>query len=128
MDPRLNRPTKGPQLGRALFAVIALGIAALALDGIFGAHGLIVTYRMKLQARQAQQGIQKLNQENQQLADQVRALKSDPNAIERIAREQMGLVKPGDLVFKLPPKSPDPSGAAAPPQPGEAPATVPPHR
>jgi cell division protein FtsB len=116
VDSRLNETTKGPQLSRALYVLVVVGIVALALDGVFGPHGLIVTYRMKLQARQAQQNIQKLNEQNQQLANQVRSLKSDPTAIEHIAREKMGLVKPGDLVFKLPPKPPNPANSAAPQQ------------
>jgi cell division protein FtsB len=46
--------------------------------------------------------MQKLDQENQELADQVTSLKTDPRAIEKIAREDMGLAKPGELIFKLP--------------------------
>ena len=34
------------------------------------------------------------------------ALKSDPAAIERQAREQMGLSKPGEKIYKLPDKPP----------------------
>jgi cell division protein FtsB len=36
------------------------------------------------------------------LTEQVNALKSDPKSIERIAREEMGLARPGELIFKLP--------------------------
>ncbi|HEV2387442.1 MAG TPA: septum formation initiator family protein [Candidatus Acidoferrales bacterium] len=132
MDSELNPSGSRLPAGRVLYVLVVLGILALAMNGIFGSHGLIVAHRMKLQERQLQQNIQKLNQENQALAGQVRELKSDPNAIERVAREQMGLVKPGDLVFKLPPKSPGQSGAATPTlseplMPQAAPA-APPHR
>jgi cell division protein FtsB len=40
-----------------------------------------------------------LDKENQ-------ALKSDPAAIESRAREQMGLVKPGEKIYKFPNKAP----------------------
>jgi cell division protein FtsB len=133
----MKRPVKWPRLNRFLVAAVALAIAALALDGIFGSQGLIVTYRLKLQVRQAQQNLQRLNQENQDLAKQDRQLKSDPSAIERVAREQMGLVKPGELVFKAPAKSSSgpneaagthgtTSGAGAVSPPAPAPA-LPPH-
>ena len=37
----------------------------------------------------------------------MKALKSDPAAIERIAREEMGLARPGEYIFKTPAKSGD---------------------
>lgn len=98
---------------RFLVTVVALFIAVLGVDSVFGPHGWIATYRQKLQVRQEQQSIQKLQQENDQLSNQVRSLKTDPTAIERIARERMGLVKPGELVFKLPPSGTATSGASS---------------
>jgi cell division protein FtsB len=89
---------------RLLYGAIAVVIAALALNGVFGAHGWVATYRLKLQVRQERQAIERLKQENELLSNQIRELKSDPAAIERIARERMGLVKPGELVFKTPGK------------------------
>ena len=41
-----------------------------------------------------------------------RALKSDPAAIERWAREQMGLAKPGEKIYTLPEKAPPKPSAA----------------
>jgi cell division protein FtsB len=32
----------------------------------------------------------------------VSSLKTDPKSIERIAREEMGLARSGELIFKLP--------------------------
>ncbi len=46
--------------------------------------------------------IGKINTENKSLTDQVNALKTDPKAIERIAREKMGLARPGEFIYKLP--------------------------
>jgi cell division protein FtsB len=39
----------------------------------------------------------------------VTRLRSDPDLIEQVAREDLGLVKPGERVLKLPP-SPGPRG------------------
>jgi cell division protein FtsB len=89
-----------------MYAAVAVLFVALAVDGVFGPHGMIATYRLKLQVQKAQQHVQALQEENKVFADQVRKLKTQPSAIEHIAHERMGLVKPGELVFKLPPKSP----------------------
>ena len=86
-----------------------LGVAFLALliHDIFGPHGVIAMRRTQREIQQIRQQIGKINAENKSLAEQVNALKTDPKAIERIAREEMGLARPGELIFKLPdnPKS-----------------------
>jgi len=46
--------------------------------------------------------IGEINTKNKSLTDQVNSLKTDPKAIERIAREEMGLARPGELIYKLP--------------------------
>jgi cell division protein FtsB len=104
VDTRISLQPKPRRRQAILYGAIALILAALFADGIFGPHGFISSYRLKLQVRQAEQKTDQLNRENQGFANQVRQLKSDPSAIERVAREKMGLVKPGELVFKLPPK------------------------
>ena len=44
-----------------------------------------------------------------QLAEEISALRSDPQAIERLAREELGLVRPGETVFLIREElSPDP--------------------
>jgi len=75
---------------------------------VFGPHGFIAMRRTQMEIEQVQQQIGKMNDENKSLADQVSSLKSDPKAIERIAREEMGLARPGEMIFKIPepPKAP----------------------
>lgn len=119
MNHRVDLPPKR-RLERVLYALAALILAALVLDGIFGPHGFVASYRLRLQVRQVQQKIRRLNRENQEFAGQAQQLKSNPAAVERVARQQMGLVKPGEMVFKVPAKpstganaSPDGKSGAA---------------
>lgn len=102
-------------LGRNANWLLAGGLALLLLQDVFGTHGLIAMRRSQKEAAQVQQQIEQLNQENQQLLDRVKSLKTDPAAIERIAREEMGLARPGEYIFRLPEKPGDPSTLAAPP-------------
>lgn len=90
---------------KLLYAALALVFAALTFDSVFGAHGLISDYRMRLQVREHQQRIGQLEQENREFTQQVQELKTNPAAVERVAHEHMGLVKPDQLVFQLPPAS-----------------------
>lgn len=42
-----------------------------------------------------------LQRQNASLAEQIRGLRKDPQAQERAAREELGFVKPGELVINL---------------------------
>jgi cell division protein FtsB len=95
--------------------LLGAALALLLLQDIFGTHGLIAMRHSQKEARVVQTEISHLDQENEKLEEQVKGLKSDPAAIERIAREEMGLARPGEYIFKLPPKSPNPDAAAGKP-------------
>lgn len=43
----------------------------------------------------------KLRQDNRRLHRELDRLKDDELAIERVAREELGLVRPGEIVFKV---------------------------
>ena len=81
-------------LGGALFL--------LALHDVFGAHGFLAMWRTQQAMKRLAGEVTRLNKENSELSSQVNSLKTDPKAIERIAREEMGLARPGEMIFKLP--------------------------
>jgi cell division protein FtsB len=86
---------------------LVAGLTLLVLQDVFGTHGVLAMRRSQEQAADIQKEIDQLNQENQKLQDRVRSLKSDPAAIERIAREEIGLARPGEYIFKIPPTNGD---------------------
>ncbi len=86
---------------------LALGLALLLLQDVFGTHGLLAMRRAQKEAARVQLEINQINQENRRLQENVKALKTDPAAIERIAREEMGLARPGEYIFKIPAKPSD---------------------
>ncbi|MBI4318891.1 MAG: septum formation initiator family protein [Chloroflexi bacterium] len=76
-------------------------IIALAVLGFFGASfsGLVLSgYRLNQQAEALRRDIEDLKTENEQLQKQVRILESD-EAIEKLAREKLGLAKPGETAI-----------------------------
>lgn len=81
---------------------IALAFFLLLLQDIFGAHGLLAMRREKNKINQVQAENQRLSQENQDLSQHIQKLKTDPSAIEKIARDRMGLARPGELIFRMP--------------------------
>ena len=86
--------------------VLLLVSIALIVHNIFGQNGYLALRQQRKEIQTLQQQLQQLKQENEQLDKENRALKSDPAAIESRAREQMGLVKPGEKIYKFPNKAP----------------------
>lgn len=93
-------------LARNANAFLIAALAMLLLQDIFGNHGVLAMFRSQKQAAEIRKQIDELDAENRKLQDRVKSLKTDPAAIERIAREEMGLARPGEYIFKIPPKQP----------------------
>jgi cell division protein FtsB len=53
--------------------------------------------------------IDQLTAANAAVAEEVRILRTDPARVEAIAREELGLVKPGELVYEFRTAPPPPS-------------------
>jgi cell division protein FtsB len=87
------------QYGRGLLGLFLL---ALLVHDVFGAHGFLAMRRTRTEIERVQKDIDRLNKENIQLAEEVKALKSDPRTIEKIAREDLGLAKDGEVIIKIP--------------------------
>lgn len=96
--------------------VLGLFVLALVVHDIFGTHGFIAMRRTQLEIQKVRKDIDRLNSENIQLSDQVKALKSDPHAIERIAREELQRAKPGEVIIRVP-QLPAPTDSPAPAKP-----------
>src|ERR1700722_7371620 len=117
---------------RNLSVLLGLGLLWLLVQDVFGTHGVLAMRRSKKEAADIQAEINRLESENCSMEQGVEKLKSDPQTIERIARDEMGLAKPGKFFFHRPPNPGSPSAAAAPPAcpaaPPPTPAVAPPPR
>src|SRR5262245_27702993 len=85
--------------GRALLGICVFG---LFLHDIFGTHGFLAMRRTKQEIERVQGEIVRLNKENIALSQEVKALMSDPHKIESIARDELGLARPGEVIIKIP--------------------------
>ncbi|OLC98339.1 MAG: hypothetical protein DMG35_15530 [Acidobacteria bacterium] len=87
------------QYGSTLLGLLLL---ALLVHDIFGAHGYLAMRRTQQEINKVKAGIGQLNKENVQLEEEVKELKSDPHKIEKIARDELGLARPGEVIIKIP--------------------------
>ena len=87
----------------AIFVLVLLCVALLVHE-IFGQHGFLAMRRQQKEVEALQQKMQILQEENLELEKQIKALRSDPKAIERVARERMRMARPGEIIYTLPDK------------------------
>jgi len=64
-------------------------------------QGLQKYWRLSEQAKGFAQDNRALSQEVQRLRREAKALNGEPSALERAAREELGYVRPGEIVFQL---------------------------
>ena len=75
-------------------AWILLGIVFVVIAG----QQLYTIHTLNQEKEQLQQQLQELKQENENLSEQKKLLEDDKH-IESVAREELGLVKPGEVPY-----------------------------
>jgi cell division protein FtsB len=77
-------------------------IALILFFSIFGGRSLMQIYHLKEEREKIGIANGRLREENQKLAEQIERMKHNKKEeVERIAREELGLVKKGELVYKF---------------------------
>lgn len=82
--------------------LLLLAAAALAAGHLFlDSEGLSKTLRLRADCESLETANSGLARENERLRREVKALADDPAELERAAREELGLIRPGEVVFRL---------------------------
>lgn len=98
------------RLGTGAAVILIVG---LMLHAMFGANGMVVYRQKKAEMQVLRSEVDRIQQENNQYADRIRSLKSDPAAIEKEAREQLHYTRPSEFVYVAPdPPQKPPAGRA----------------
>jgi cell division protein FtsB len=83
------------------FAGIAIALAYLSYNLLFGEMGVIKYIELKQNKKRLESEITRIDKENKALNVQVNSLKKDPYYIEKYAREEYGLAKPDEFIFQF---------------------------
>jgi cell division protein FtsB len=89
------------RVGLGVFGLLTLATIVLTL---ISDRGLLEVRRKGLEFAELQVQIETLETENIELVKEIRNLRSEPSEIERRAREELKLVRPGEVILVLPPK------------------------
>jgi cell division protein FtsB len=82
--------------------LLGLLVLILVVHDVFGTHGYLAMRRTQREIKKVNADLDQLNKENLQLEQEVRELKTDPHKIEKIARDELGLARPGEVIIKIP--------------------------
>ena len=93
------------RLGTAAAVLLAAG---LLLHAMFGANGMVVYRQKRSELNLVQSDVDRLQKENDEYVARIKALKSNPAAIEKEAREQLHYTRPGEYVYVAPDPPPKP--------------------
>jgi cell division protein FtsB len=82
-------------LGLILGSLIAVPVL------ILGEQGLPRYRQLSYELEDARGANKKLRREIRELREEIHALRHDPRALERIARDELGMIKPDEVLFQF---------------------------
>jgi cell division protein FtsB len=94
-------------VGRAAAAVVVMIALGYIPYHVYARSGLARTLVLRRDLRALRAHNAQLAAENDRLAREAEALRNDPAAIERVARTELGWVRPGEIVVDLSPSAED---------------------
>ena len=100
--PKKASPAPPQSRGRRLvqYALLAIG-CIFFLDALVGEKGLVELVKARQDFRGLETSLLRIRGENARLREEARLLREDADTIEKVARERLGLIKPGEKLFIL---------------------------
>jgi cell division protein FtsB len=95
---RMAPPPQASIWRRALNFLLVFAAVVLLADALVGERGLVSTMRARTQSGALANKVEQLRQENAQLRDTATRLTEDRTTIEALARKELGLIRPGEVL------------------------------
>jgi cell division protein FtsB len=96
---RPERPTETGRSRRRIHLLIIFVSCVLIVDALVGERGFLETLRARREYADQAAALDQLRQENARLREQARRLREDPRTVEEVARRELGLIRPGEVLF-----------------------------
>ena len=106
LSPELPKPGLVRQIVATPWLTLVLIMSSLFLLAmmtftVWGDRGLLTMWRTQHDLERLVREIEIIEQKNATLTREMQRLRSDLGYIEKIAREELGLVRPGEIVFEF---------------------------
>jgi cell division protein FtsB len=96
---RVATPAPATFRRRTIHLLLVFVTVVLVVDSLVGEKGLMESMRARKQYRALAASLDAVRRENDRMREEVRRLKEDPSAIESLARKELGLIRPGEVLF-----------------------------
>jgi len=84
-----------------LFLVVLLSLLAFV-----GERGALHLWRLRDEKRKLDEANYHLQKENEALRGRISRLRNDDSYLEKLAREELNLVRPGEIIYRFPASDP----------------------
>ena len=92
---------------RHLLYVLGGLILVLAVVTVVGERGAIHLWRLRGEKNRIDEQNYRLQKENEALRQRVSRIRNDNHYLEKLAREELNLVRPGEVIYRFPKSKPD---------------------
>lgn len=97
----MNWQIFNPLRWRKSFLMFILGGFVLIWFAFIDTYSLLTRYQLNQRKDELKEKTEQLEAETAELKQKIENLKSDPALLERIAREEYGMRKEGETVYKI---------------------------
>jgi cell division protein FtsB len=77
-------------------------ILAVSLVTVIGERGALHVWRLRGEKSQLDEQNYRLQKDNEALRQRIARIRHDDQHLEKLAREELNLVRPGDVVYRFP--------------------------
>ena len=95
---------KNLNLYQQIILLTVMFFLLLVIVAVFHEDGILTIYKFENKQAQFKESNEILKKKNQVLRYEIDALKSDPFAVEILAREKLNMVRSGETVYQLVPQ------------------------
>lgn len=106
----VSRLPAGTRLGRWRLVLVALGLVFVALLLVGGEDGFYRLWTRRRELRELEGKVATLEAENDSLRQVLWRLENDLEYVEKVAREEYGMSRQGERVYRLHPREEDAQG------------------
>jgi cell division protein FtsB len=90
-----------PRKHKGILVTFVVLLALFIVAAVYGDHGLAHLSRMRNEQRDLERTAFELQQRNEHLRERIEKLRSDDSYLERLARERLGLVRKGEILYRV---------------------------
>ena len=90
-----------PRGRRILNLLLGFATVVLLVDALVGEKGLVARMRARAEYQKQYAAVEAIKLQNIKLRETAASLRDDPSAIEAVAREELGLIREGEMLFIL---------------------------